>query len=187
MAVAKKKPATKKKTALKKSKKVNPWLIGLGAVLVGAVGAVVVFKSFAGSFSFARDARTQLIGGTLRCPTGGDCRRNLSVNVGSNFVKTLVSNYDMAASTKVCTTVVVNSTFYGYISLYKEVTGGMGTLGTTGRKTFKAGQRVQVCSRDNAKPVSSWLTTGGTLGVSGNRADSSNSSIGVFSIYGIKR
>jgi len=48
VAPTKKKTAVKKKPVLKKSKKVNLWLIGIGALLVAAVGAFVVTMSFAG-------------------------------------------------------------------------------------------------------------------------------------------
>lgn len=46
----KKKSPAKKKPALKKSKKVNPWLIGLGAAAVAVIGVMVVTMSFAGSW-----------------------------------------------------------------------------------------------------------------------------------------
>ncbi len=46
----KKKSVAKKKPALKKSKKVNPYLIAVGAILVAIAGAVIVRASFASTW-----------------------------------------------------------------------------------------------------------------------------------------
>lgn len=47
---AKKKSQAKKKPALKQSKKVNPWLVAAGAIVVAIIGVIVVRSSFAGSW-----------------------------------------------------------------------------------------------------------------------------------------
>lgn len=88
---AKKKPVAKKKPALKKSKKVNPWLLFIGAGLVAVVGAYIVGLSFAAT-SWPKASEAYACNTTGRFDKN-DQLPNLKKGSRGNCVKTLQNGF----------------------------------------------------------------------------------------------
>lgn len=119
----KKKSPAKKKPALKKSNKVNPYLIAVGAIVVAIIGALVVRASFAGSWPYQTDGQCggitnrldrYTVPPTLQQGSKGLCVKVLQDGLkATGFMKSTVKT-DGIFGPQTKNSVVLLQSYYGY-------------------------------------------------------------------------